>query len=227
MPEKNIDFGKFGARGIKGSDAVARQLDRLAGHIVTPVTAKRGLMARLHYLTTSDRAWQAAQRRRTDRERPDAEGMAGGQDAVRRRPTWSASTPPTRAVRRRNVAHHLTARLNREGRGTRVEIHPLDQSGVARPLQRVVEHRSMNVRGWDKIVGSWAAGDHQGLDDAWNDRCPARPRLPVGPVRVRQKRRLRRVEADPASQWSPASADMAYGGANRRGVEQLGSSLGS
>jgi hypothetical protein len=28
MPEKNIDFGKFGARGIKGSDAVARQLDR-------------------------------------------------------------------------------------------------------------------------------------------------------------------------------------------------------
>ena len=60
MPEKNIDFGKFGARGIRGSDAVARQLDRLAGHIVTPVTAKRGLMARLHYLTTSDRAWQAA-----------------------------------------------------------------------------------------------------------------------------------------------------------------------
>jgi hypothetical protein len=48
MPEKNIDFGKFGARGIRGSDAVARQLDRLAGHIVTPVTAKRGLMARLH-----------------------------------------------------------------------------------------------------------------------------------------------------------------------------------
>ncbi|GAA0455088.1 hypothetical protein GCM10009544_17280 [Streptomyces stramineus] len=25
----------------------------------------------------------------------------------------------------------------------------------------------MNVRRWDKIVTSWAAGDQQGLDDAW------------------------------------------------------------
>ena len=79
MPEKNIDFGKFGARGIKGSDAVARQLDQLAGDIVTPVTAKRGLMARLHYLTTSDQGLAGRQGRRTHRDRPDAEGMAGGQ----------------------------------------------------------------------------------------------------------------------------------------------------
>ncbi|MGW2190533.1 transcriptional regulator, partial [Streptomyces sp. NPDC001719] len=31
MPERNLDFGKFGARGIKGSEAVARKLDELAG----------------------------------------------------------------------------------------------------------------------------------------------------------------------------------------------------
>ena len=36
---------------IKGSDAVARKLDELADGIVTPVTVKRALMARLHYLT--------------------------------------------------------------------------------------------------------------------------------------------------------------------------------
>ena len=166
MPEKNIDFGKFGAQGIRGSDAVARQLDQLAGGIATPVTAKRGLMARLHYLTTSDRTWQAAK-------------DAGLTVSDRTLKAWTQGTrrpskanleridAAYKAVRRRNVARHLTARLNRQGRGTRVEIHPLNQSGVARPLQRVVEHRSMNVRRWDTIVGSWAAGDHQGLDDAW------------------------------------------------------------
>lgn len=31
MPERHLDFGKFGARGIKGHEAVARQLDALAG----------------------------------------------------------------------------------------------------------------------------------------------------------------------------------------------------
>ncbi len=42
MPEKNIDFGLFGASGIKGGDALARQLDRLAGGITTPVASRRG-----------------------------------------------------------------------------------------------------------------------------------------------------------------------------------------
>lgn len=31
MPEPNLEFGKYGARGIKGHEAVARQLDALAG----------------------------------------------------------------------------------------------------------------------------------------------------------------------------------------------------
>ncbi len=34
VPQKNLDFGKFGARGIKGSDAAAH-LDELAGGIAT------------------------------------------------------------------------------------------------------------------------------------------------------------------------------------------------
>lgn len=60
MPERNVDFGKFGAIGIKGHEAVARQLDALAGYIATPVTAQRGLLARLHYLTRTDHARAAA-----------------------------------------------------------------------------------------------------------------------------------------------------------------------
>jgi hypothetical protein len=145
---------------------VARQLDALAGFISTPITQRRGLLARLHYLTRTDHARQAARDAGlTVTDRTLKAWLEG-----KRRPSKAnleRIEAAYRAVRRRNVARHLTARLNREGRGTRVEIHPLDQSGVARPLQRVVEHRSMNVRRWDKIVGSWAAGDHQGLDDAW------------------------------------------------------------
>lgn len=40
MPERNNVFGKFGACGIKGHEAVARQLDVLAGFVATPVTAR-------------------------------------------------------------------------------------------------------------------------------------------------------------------------------------------
>ncbi|MFC9758675.1 transcriptional regulator [Streptomyces sp. NPDC056921] len=166
MPERNIDFGKFGARGIKGSDAVVRQLDDLAGGIVTPVTVKRGLMARLHYLTKTDHSLAAAKDAGltvTDRT------LQAWLEGTRRpsKANLERIDSAYRTVRRRNVARHLLARLNREGRGTRVEFHPLNQSQVARPLQRVVGYRAMNVRRWDRIVDAWAAGDVQGLDDEW------------------------------------------------------------
>ncbi|WP_371096026.1 transcriptional regulator [Streptomyces sanglieri] len=167
MPERTIDFGKFGARGVKGSDAVARKLDELSGGIVTPVTVKRGLMARLHYLTKTEHSRRAAR---------DA-GLAVTDRTLkawldeRRSPTKAnleRIEAAYRQVRRQNVARHLLRRLNANG-GTRVEIHPLNQSQVPRPLQRMVEYRTMNVRRWDRIVEAWASGDHQGLDDAWED----------------------------------------------------------
>ncbi|MEV2231685.1 transcriptional regulator [Streptomyces phaeochromogenes] len=169
MPERNIEFGKYGARGIKGFEAVARQLDALAGYIATPVTVRRGLLARLHYLTRSDHARQAAR----------AAGLTVTDRTLR---AWQTGTrSPSRKnlerleqayriVRRENIARYLTTRLNREGRGTRVEIHPLNQSQVDRPRQRAVEFRTMNVRRWDRIVAAWAAGDDQELDDAWVDQ---------------------------------------------------------
>ncbi|GAA2886995.1 transcriptional regulator [Streptomyces mexicanus] len=169
MPERNIQFGLYGARGIKGHQAVARQLDALAGYIATPVTARRGLMARLHYLTRSDHARQRAREAGltvTDRTlRAWLEGRQSPSKANLRRIEESYRT-----VRRENVARYLLARLNRAGRGTRVEIHPLNQSQVAGPRQRVVEYRTLNVRHWDRIVAAWAAGDERELDDAWVDQ---------------------------------------------------------
>ncbi|MFD7490992.1 transcriptional regulator [Streptomyces sp. NPDC059832] len=167
MPERTIDFGKFGARGIKGSDAVARKLDELSGGIVTPVTVKRGLMARLHYLTRTDHSRRAAR----DAGLTVTDRTLKAWLEERRRPSKAnleRIDAAYRQVRRQNVARHLLRRLNARG-GTRVEIHPLNQSQVPRPLQRVVEYRTMNVRRWDRIVEAWASGDQQGLDDAWED----------------------------------------------------------
>ncbi|QNS09199.1 transcriptional regulator [Streptomyces xanthii] len=166
MPDRNLEFGKYGAQGIKGHEAVARQLDRLAGFIATPVTARRGLMARLHYLTRTPHARAAAR-------------DAGLTVTDRTLKAWlDGKRQPTRqnleridaaylTVRRANVSRHLLARLNRQGRGTRVEFHPLNQSQVPRPRQRVIDYRTLNVRRWDRIVEAWAAGDEGALDEAW------------------------------------------------------------
>ncbi|MEU1150925.1 transcriptional regulator [Streptomyces sp. NPDC005863] len=167
MSERTRDFGHYGARGIKGSDAVARQLDQLTGYIATPITAKRGLMARLRYLTKSEHARKAAREAGlTVTDRTIKAWLEGKQ-----RPSNSSLKQieaAYRAVRRQNVARYLLRRLN-DGGGTRVEIHPFNQSQVDRRFQRVLEYRSLNIRRWDMLIRAWAAGDAGGLDDAWVD----------------------------------------------------------
>ncbi|MFJ5265155.1 transcriptional regulator [Streptomyces sp. NPDC088387] len=168
MPERNLEFGKHGARGIKGHEAVARQLDALAGYIVTPVTARRGLLARLHYLTRTDHARQAARDAGLTVTDRTLKAWLDGRRTPSKRNLDRIETA-YRTVRRHNVSRHLLLRLNREGRGTRVEFHPLNQSQVDRPQQRVVEYRTLNVRHWDRIVEAWANDDPNALDVAWID----------------------------------------------------------
>ncbi|MEU2871647.1 transcriptional regulator [Streptomyces olivoreticuli] len=167
MPERTHDFGHYGARGIKGNEAVAHQLDQLVGYIATPVTAPRGLKARLSYLTKSDHARQAARGAGltvTDRT------IKAWLDGKRRPSNASLQKIETayRTVRRQNMARYLLRRLNGGG-GTRVEIHPFNQSQVDHRFQRVLEYRSLNIRRWDTIVRSWVTGDTSALDDAWVD----------------------------------------------------------
>lgn len=168
MPERNLEFGKFGARGSRGSDLVARRLDELAGYITTPITRRRGLMARLRYLAKTDHARQAAKAAGMTVTDRTVKAWLGGKRTPSKK-NLERIDAAYRTVRRQNVARHLLGRLNRDGRGTRVEFHPLNQSGVARPLQRMVEYRSMNVRRWESFVDAWASGDDQGLDAAWTD----------------------------------------------------------
>jgi hypothetical protein len=166
VPERNTDFGKYGARGIKGHEAVARQLDALANFIATPITQRRGLLARLHYLTRTDHARQAAREvGLTVTDRTMKAWLDGKQNPSKKNLERIESA--YRTVRRHNVARYLLARLNREGRGTRVEFHPLNQSQVQRPRQRAISYRTLNVRHWDRIIEAWANDDEGALDDAW------------------------------------------------------------
>ncbi|MCM1976648.1 MULTISPECIES: transcriptional regulator [unclassified Streptomyces] len=166
MPERNIEFGKYGASGIKGYEAAARQLDALAGFIATPITTRRGLLARLHYLTRTPHARQAAREAGlTVTDRTLKAWLEGRRNPSRK--NLQNVEAAYRAVRRHNVARYLLARLNRQGRGTRVEFHPLNQSQVDGPRQRVVTYRTLNVRHWDRIVEAWAAEDEAALDEAW------------------------------------------------------------
>ncbi|WP_406481969.1 transcriptional regulator [Streptomyces sp. NBC_01615] len=166
MPERNVEFGKYGARGLKGHEAVARRLDALAGFVATPVTVRRGLLARLHYLTRSDHARAAARDAGlTVTDRTIKAWLDGRRSPSKK--NLDRIEAAYRTVRRHNVARYLLARLNREGRGTRVEFHPLNQSQVPRPRQRVIEYRTLNVRHWDRIVQAWVEDDDEALDDAW------------------------------------------------------------
>ncbi|MER5966531.1 transcriptional regulator [Streptomyces sp. NPDC002057] len=166
MPERINEFGKFGARGIKGHELVARQLDDLAGFVATPVQQRRGLMARLNYLTRSEHARNAAREAGLTVTDRTLKAWTEGKRSPSRKNLERIETA-YRTVRRHNVARYLLSRLNRRGRGTRVEFHPLSQSQVARPFQRVVEYRHLNVRRWDGIVGAWVDHDYSRLDDVW------------------------------------------------------------
>jgi len=169
MPERTHQFGVYGARGIKGHEAVARRLDALAGYIATPVTARRGLLARLHYLTRTDHALAAARAAGLTVTDRTLKAWLDGRRSPSKK-NVDRIEQAYRTVRRHNIARYLLARLNREGRGTRVEIHPLNQSQVPRPRQRMVEFRTLNIRHWDRIVEAWATDNLQALDDAWVDQ---------------------------------------------------------
>lgn len=168
MPEKSQEPGKYGARGIRGHEAVARQLEKLVGYIASPITSARGLAARLRYLTATDRRLAAAREAGLDVTPRTLKAWKAGMRQPNKR-SLQRIEQAYRQVRRENVVRDLIRKLNRDGRGTVVEIHPLNQSQVSRPRQRPVEFRRLTVRNWDRIVQAWGAGDDTAMDEAWTD----------------------------------------------------------
>ncbi|OIV38737.1 transcriptional regulator [Mangrovactinospora gilvigrisea] len=159
MPYNNLVPGHYNMAGRLAAELVAEQLDELVTFIASPPATARGLAARLRYLAGT-RGSEALRR-------------AGVAVTPRTLARWRAGsqrpTPANRArvdlayrtLRRRNVADHLARRLGRAGRGTQVEIHPGDTSGVDPRHQRagVAGFRRVTVRHWEGIVDAWAVGD--------------------------------------------------------------------
>ncbi|MFJ6015161.1 transcriptional regulator [Streptomyces sp. NPDC092952] len=169
MAGRWMDFGKYGADGVPGAEALGIALEGMVHGIASPVDTERGLAARLNYLTRSDAGYEAMDR-------------AGIHISPRTLMAWLAEErTPNKAnlarldaaywdLRRRNLATDLKHRLNNAGRGTRVEINPVDQSGVEQKYQRDLSSRSISVRGvWDRAVDAWTNNDLDELDAVWDE----------------------------------------------------------
>ncbi|MEU8672902.1 transcriptional regulator [Streptomyces anulatus] len=163
------DFGKYGANGAPGAEALGIAMEKMVHGIASPVDSDRGLAARLNYLTKSDAGYEAMDR-------------AGVHVSPRTLMAWLAEERnPNKAnlarldaaywdLRRRNVAADLKHRLNNNGRGTRVEINPVNQNGVDDRYRRDLSSRSVNVRGvWDRAVDAWMNDDLDELDAVWDE----------------------------------------------------------
>ncbi|MFD5317354.1 transcriptional regulator [Streptomyces sp. NPDC127098] len=169
MAGRWANFGFYGARGVPGWVALGREMDRNVTGIKSPVESTRGLSARLRYLTRSPAGMEAMRR-------------AGITAPQRRIDAWIAKTVrPNKAnlqridsaywdLRRRNLGVEWQRRL--ADRGTRIEIHPVDQRDVTPGRERNIPVRRLTVRGhriWDDIIQAWIDEDGQMLDIVWDE----------------------------------------------------------
>lgn len=164
------EWQKYGAEGMSGGEALAREIDRIArqGGIASPVSTTRGLNARLRYLSSP--AGQQVLREHGVSQRLLRSWKAG------RKPSRAKLEAVDRAYwerRRDNIVRSgaLKRTLDNAGRGSRIEIYPVDQTAVPESRTRYnVTERSIQARYvWDDAVQAWATGDTETLDDIWND----------------------------------------------------------
>lgn len=162
--------GKYNAKGTPGGEAISNRLTELAGGIKSSASSERGLEARLKYLTNSPAGYQAMERAGISvTPRTLIAWLAGDRDPSKaNRARLDAAYGD---LRHRNVAKSLKKRLSNNGRGTRVEVHPVNQGSVPIPRQRDLTVRKVNIRPnqWDRLVDQWAAGDVDGMNDEWDE----------------------------------------------------------
>jgi hypothetical protein len=177
------NFGAYGAGrdpgNVHGSMALARALEDalermiIDGGIKSPAGTRRGLTARMKYLTTTRGGAQAM---------ADA-GITAAPATIR---AWTKGKQRPRPanleaidtaywnLRAHNVLSSpgaLKQHLNRSGQGTRVEIHPVNQAVVDEHARRDnLRIRRLQVRYvWDAAVDALVAGDLDALDGVWDD----------------------------------------------------------
>ncbi|MFI1259043.1 hypothetical protein ACH4U6_35545 [Streptomyces netropsis] len=190
MPYDDSGWRNFGALGanlspenVRGGRALGQAMEEALsrqireGGIRSPVTTPRGLRARLNYLN-SDAGRQALR-------------TAGVTVRDRAMHNWFAGTQHPRPanldridtaywnLRAHNVLRNLGAfkqHLNNRGRGTPVEIHPINQDLVDDHARRRNLMGDQGIRAlpavryiWDDAVDAMAAGDADKLEEIWDD----------------------------------------------------------
>ncbi|MGW1437618.1 transcriptional regulator [Streptomyces griseus] len=160
-------IGTYGAHGMTGGEALARNFDHAAGAGIPPLTTSDGVVVRLRYLAWNSRG-------------SDCLAQAGIRVNHRTMSRWKNGTQRPRPAdllkinqafwqcRRASLAEHYKRRMWDNGRGTRIEIYPVDQAAVQPGRKRDLRMRCINVRReWEPIVDAWSTNDHAGLDDLW------------------------------------------------------------
>ncbi|MER7827612.1 hypothetical protein ABTX85_34215 [Streptomyces sp. NPDC096097] len=164
------EWQRHDARGMKGGQALILELNRIvhASGIVSPVTTHRGLAARLRYLDSPAGRQALAEQGATARTvRSWTLGKATPSQASRERidtAYWER--------RRVNLIRSgwLVRHLDNDGRGSRMEIYPVDQSHVDSKYARPLSDRSITVRYiWPDLVDAWAAKNEAMVDEIWDD----------------------------------------------------------
>ncbi|MFJ1936722.1 hypothetical protein ACIOGZ_29190 [Kitasatospora sp. NPDC088160] len=177
------NFGRYGADrdpgNVHGKIALGRALEDalermiIEGGIKSPPSTRRGLTARMRYLMTHKGGPAAL---------ADA-GITAAASTIR---AWTKGTQRPRPanleaidtaywnLRAANVLANpavLKAHLNNDGRGTKVEIHPINQDVVDEPRRRDnLRIRAIQVRYvWDDAVDALTNGDADALADIWDD----------------------------------------------------------
>ncbi|MEU9247303.1 hypothetical protein [Streptomyces sp. NPDC048385] len=181
------NFGTFGANrspgNVRGGAALGRALEDalsrmiIEGGIKSPVTSPRGLKARLKYLNSDAGTHALREAGITVRPRTVKNWFAG---------TQKPSTANLELIdtaywnlRTRRILANLGAfkqHLNNRGRGTAVEIHPINQDLVDEHARRGNLTGDQAIRTlpavryiWDDAVSAMEAGDAGALEEIWDD----------------------------------------------------------
>ncbi|MFK4272519.1 hypothetical protein [Streptomyces milbemycinicus] len=177
------NFGKYGANldpgNIHGKYALGRALEDalermiIHGGIKSPASTRRGLMARMKYLTTTSGGAQAMADAGITATRPTIRAWTKGKQRPRPENAEAIDTAYWN-LRAANILANpgaLKQHLNRGGQGTKVEIHPINQDVVLPTRRRDnLRVRRFQVRYvWDAAVDALVAGDIAELEQIWDD----------------------------------------------------------
>lgn len=171
MAGRWMDFGMYGANGAPGAEALGTGIESMVTGIASPVESDRGRAARLRYLTATDAGYEAMDRAGIHVS-PRTLIAWLADEVIPRRDNLARLDAAYWDLRRRNVAADLKRRLHNGGRGTRVEINPVNQSAVDRKHQHDLSTRSVNVRDlglWARAVDAWMDDDLEELDAVWDE----------------------------------------------------------